>query len=124
MLPGRSMFKLQPTYRGLTMSIKTLVFQKTITYLKSTLQKSVKYVPNLKIKTPEQCHRICSGVFIVNFENISHLFLLLLNLNRQVFAGMQTLMTLNLGTQSKALVLQVTCYFVFRIQKVNIFHAL
>ena len=124
MLPGRSMFKLQPTYRGLTMSIKTLVFQKTITYLKSTLQKSVKYVPNLKIKTPEQCHRICSGVFIVNFENISHLFLLLLNLNRQVFAGMQTLMTLNLGTQSKALVLQVTCYFVFRIQKVYIFHAL
>ena len=38
----------------------------------------------LTIKTPEQCHWLCSGVFIVNFEHISHLVLvfLLLTLNR------------------------------------------
>ena len=38
----------------------------------------------LTIKTPEQCHWLCSGVFIVNFEHISCLVLvfLLLTLNR------------------------------------------
>ena len=38
----------------------------------------------LTIKTPEQRHWCLSGVFIVNFEHISHLFLvfLLLSLNR------------------------------------------
>ena len=38
----------------------------------------------LTIKAPEQCHRHCSGVFIVNFEHISHLVLvfLLLTLSR------------------------------------------
>ena len=37
----------------------------------------------LAIKTPERCHWHCSGVFIVNFEHISRLFLvfLLLTLN-------------------------------------------
>ena len=32
----------------------------------------------LTIKTPERCHRRRSGVFIINFENISHLVLVLL----------------------------------------------
>ena len=32
----------------------------------------------LTIKTPERHQRHCSGVFIVNFEHISHLFLVLL----------------------------------------------
>ena len=38
----------------------------------------------LTIKTPERRHCRCSGVFIVNFEHISHLALvfLLLTLNR------------------------------------------
>ena len=38
----------------------------------------------LTIKTPERRHWRCSGVFIVNFEHISHLALvfLLLTLNR------------------------------------------
>ena len=38
----------------------------------------------LTIKTPEQRQRRCSGVFIVNFERILHLFLvfLLLTLNK------------------------------------------
>ena len=38
----------------------------------------------LTIKTPERCHWRCSGVFIVNFEHISHLVLvfLLLTLSR------------------------------------------
>ena len=38
----------------------------------------------LTIKAPERCQRRRSGVFIVNFENISHLFLvlLLLTLNK------------------------------------------
>ena len=43
----------------------------------------------LTIKTPERCQWRRSGVLIVNFENISHLFLvfLLLNLNKKMLAG-------------------------------------
>ena len=43
----------------------------------------------LTIKTPERCHRRRSGVFIVTFEHISHLFLvfLLLTLYKYMFAG-------------------------------------
>ena len=43
----------------------------------------------LTIKTPERRHCRRSGVFIVKFENISHIFLvfLLLNLNKQMLAG-------------------------------------
>ena len=39
--------------------------------------------------TPEQLQRPPPGVFIVNFENISHLFLvfLLLTLNRKMLTG-------------------------------------
>ena len=33
---------------------------------------------NLAIKTPELCHLRRSGVFIVNFEHVSHLVLLFL----------------------------------------------
>ena len=45
--------------------------------------------PKLTIKTPEQCHWCCSGVFIVNFKHISHfvLMFLLLTLNMQVPTG-------------------------------------
>ena len=33
----------------------------------------------LKVKIPERCHcRLCPGVFIVNFEHISHLVLVFL----------------------------------------------
>ena len=40
----------------------------------------------LKIKIPERRQRRRSGVFIVNFEHISHLFLvfLLFTLNKQI----------------------------------------
>ena len=43
----------------------------------------------LTIKTPELRQRSLSGVFIVNFEHISHLFLvfLLLTLNKYVLGG-------------------------------------
>ena len=43
----------------------------------------------LTIKTPERRHWGGSGVFTVNFEHISHLFLeyLLLTLNKQVLTG-------------------------------------
>ena len=42
------------------------------------------------IKTPERRQRLRSGVFIVNFENISHIFLvfLLLTLNKQMLVGL------------------------------------
>ena len=45
---------------------------------------------NLTIKTPEQRQWLCSGVFIVKFEHISHLVLvlLLLTLNRQMPTGL------------------------------------
>ena len=43
----------------------------------------------LTTKTPEQCQWLRSGVFIINFEHISHLalVLLLLTLNQQILAG-------------------------------------
>ena len=43
----------------------------------------------LTIKTPERCCWHCSGVFIINFEHISHLFLvfLLLTLSRHMLVG-------------------------------------
>ena len=48
-----------------------------------TLEKGVKYF-KLTIKTPERRQRRPSGVFIVNFEHILHVFLkfLLLTLNK------------------------------------------
>ena len=52
--------------------------------------------PKLTIKIPEQRHW---RVFIVNFENISHLILvyLLLNLNMQLPAGLNLICEFNLG---------------------------
>ena len=43
----------------------------------------------VKIKTPEQRQYCCSGIFIVNLEHISHLFLvfLLLTLTRYLYNG-------------------------------------
>ena len=40
-----------------------------------TIRKRSKICPKLEIKTPEQRHCRRSGVFIVNFEHISYLFL-------------------------------------------------
>ena len=47
------------------------------------LEQGVKYVQKVTIKTPERRQWRCSGVFIVNFEHISHLVQgsLLLTLN-------------------------------------------
>ena len=47
-------------------------------------RKRWKICSKLTIKTPERCHWRHSGIFIVNFEHISHLYLvfLLLPLNR------------------------------------------
>ena len=42
---------------------------------------------NLTIKTPERSHWRRSSVFIVNFEHISHLALVLLLLTLNVIAG-------------------------------------
>ena len=49
----------------------------------------MKYVSKLTIKTPERRHWRRVGVFIVNNEHISHLFLvfLLLTLNNYMLAG-------------------------------------
>ena len=43
-----------------------------------TLEEGVKLYSKLTIKTPEQRHWRRSGVFIVNFEHISHLVLVCL----------------------------------------------
>ena len=42
------------------------------------LEQGEKYVQKFIIKTPEQCHCHHFGVFIVNFEYISHLALVFL----------------------------------------------
>ena len=46
-------------------------------------KKRCKICPNLTITTPEQHHRRLSGVFVVNLEHNTHLFIayLLLTLN-------------------------------------------
>ena len=66
--------------------IKTKNKKKTNTYWKSTIEtsKKVEVCSKLTIKTPEWRYWRPSGVFIVNFEPVSHLFLvfLLLTLNR------------------------------------------
>ena len=52
----------------------------------------------LTVKIPEQRQWHRSGVFIVNFEHIAHLslVLLLLTLNKQMFAGLVSfLLTMN-----------------------------
>ena len=48
-----------------------------------TLEQRARYVQKLTIKTPERHYWRRSGVFIVNFEHMSHLLLefLLLTLN-------------------------------------------
>ena len=47
------------------------------------------YLLNVNYKNTRKRCEICSGVFIENFEHISHLFLvfLLLTLSKQLFAG-------------------------------------
>ena len=52
-------------------------------------KKRCKIYLKLTIKTPEWRQWRCSGVFVVNFEHISQLFLLflLLNLNRYMLTG-------------------------------------
>ena len=52
---------------------------------KGNIRKRCEIYSKLTIKAPERC----SDVFIVNFEHISHVFLvfLLLNLNTQMLAG-------------------------------------
>ena len=53
-------------------------------------EKVLIYVQKLTIKTPERRHGCCAGVFIVNFEHITHLFLmsLLLTLNKWMLNGL------------------------------------
>ena len=52
-------------------------------------RKRFKICSKLTVKTPERRHQRRSGVFIVNFEHISHLFLVFLlpTLNKQMLAG-------------------------------------
>ena len=62
-----------------------LCSQQTFTCSKSTIKTLSRCDICLKItmKTPEWCHWRCSGIFLVNFEHISHLFLVSL----QMFAS-------------------------------------
>ena len=60
--------------------------QETFTCSKSTMEtieKGVKCVPKLIIEASEQCHEVL--VSIVNFEYMSHLFLLLLLLTLSMY---------------------------------------
>ena len=50
----------------------------------------------LTIKTPERCHWCRSGVFSVNFEHISHLVLMSLFLNLNIFKFFTIFNTLTL----------------------------
>ena len=54
------------------------------------VRKRCEICSKVTIKTPERRHWLCSGVFIVTFEHISHLFLvfLLLTLNNQMLVQM------------------------------------
>ena len=80
--------------------VKILISQRTITCSKlsiKTLEQAVKYVQNYRtsceicskliIKTPERRPWRRSGVFIVSFEHISHLILVLLVIFDHINAG-------------------------------------
>ena len=55
-----------------------------------TLEQSVNYVQSkLTIKTPERRHWRCFGVFIVNFEHISHLTIV--NFENVIVGWIQTI---------------------------------
>ena len=73
--------QLRFTYSKSTLKI----LENTIYYTRNT---RCKICSKLKIKTAEQCHWRCSGVFTVNFEHVLHLFLvfLLLTLNNWVLS--------------------------------------
>ena len=81
-------FKWFPKHEfDLEFTFKRVITQLTFTCSKWTienLEKGVKYVQSQQIKTPEWCNWRRSGVFIVNFEHVSRLFLvfLLLTLNK------------------------------------------
>ena len=68
-----------PTYNFLTLSISAIIYL----FNKNT-KKKCEICSELTIKTPKRRQRRRFGVFIVKFEHISHLFLvlLLLTLNK------------------------------------------
>ena len=50
--------------------VNNITIEKDATYIQLTIK--------LTIKTPERCQWRRSGIFIVNFEHISHIFLVFL----------------------------------------------
>ena len=50
--------------------VNNITLEKDATYIQLTIK--------LTIKTPERCQWRRSGIFIVNFEHISHIFLVFL----------------------------------------------
>ena len=66
-------------------------------------RKKCEICSKLTIKTPEWRHRRHFGVYIVNFELISHivLVLLLLTLNMQILAGKSRLLAVNYHCRKK-----------------------
>ena len=64
--------------------LRVLATQPATTCSKFTIETSCEICPKLTIKTPERHQWRRSGVFLVNFEHISHLILvfLLLTLSR------------------------------------------
>ena len=76
----------------------------------------------LTMKASERRHWRCSGVFIVNFEHISHLFLVFLLLTCEIFLGywfVRSMDSRNLGF--KALIQNQYCTAITFFKKVN-FH--
>ena len=75
-----------------------------------------KICSKLTIKIPERCHWHRSGIFIVNFEHISHLVIvfLLLTLSRLMLAGYCLSSTQNLlHEKTKYSLRKVTCFLKF-----------
>ena len=64
-----------------------------IYFFKVNNRNSCEICSELPIKTPERCHWRCSGIFIVNFEHILHLFQLFLlsTLSKWMFAGIASI---------------------------------
>ena len=92
--PLLSIIMLETISREIRISRRTALSQPAFTCLKLIEARSTRtrceICSKLTMKIPERCQLRRSGIFIVNFEHISHLVLvfLLLILNMQLPAGM------------------------------------
>ena len=83
-----------------------------------TLEKRCEACSKLTIKTVDQVQWRCFGIFIINFEHISHLFavFLLLTVNMYIFSG---IIFTSYQSFEKTHYHYVNLYFICNLYKIN-----